>query len=78
MDLLHHGGSVTQWSANRGQSTATMGAISPIAHHRRLPNSSPQAFMSLIPSSGGVAVEIEPAIVGAGAAGVKFGILEPL
>ena len=55
-----------------------MGALSPIAHHRRLPNSSPAVSMSLIPSPGAVVVEIETAIVDAIVAGDDLEVVDPL
>ena len=53
-----------------------MGDINPIAHHPRLPNSSPAAYMSLIPSPGAVAVENEPAIVDAIIAGDDLEVVD--
>ena len=55
-----------------------MGDINPIAHHPRLPNSSPAAYMSLILSPGAVVVKNEPAIVDAGDAGVDLEVVDPL
>ena len=53
-----------------------MGAISAIAHHRRLPNSSPAAYMSLILSPGAVVVKNEPAIVDAIVAGDDLEVVD--
>ena len=53
-----------------------MGAISAIAHHRRLPNSSPAAYMSLTSSPGAVAVENEPANVDAIVAGDDLEVVD--